>query len=48
MIYIYSCDQRKHYLKRRKLKNVDVKRPKVQNTFYALAPHITVLGSLSL
>lgn len=29
-----------------KLKKIDVNRAKVQHTFYALAPHVIVLGLL--
>ena len=43
----FSFDQRKLYLKRRTLKNIDVNRGNVQNTFYVdcmfLSFHLHVL-----
>ena len=42
--YIFSCDQRKHYLRQGTLRSISVNKAKTQNTCYALAPHIAVLG----
>ena len=41
MVYRFSCDPRKDYVKRGKLENIDIKEEEGQSTFHALiTPHI--------
>ena len=46
MPYTLLYDQRKHYLKRKKLKKIDLNRAKVQKSFHARASHTAVLDPL--
>ena len=47
MVYRFSCDPRKDYVKRGKLENIDIKEEEGQSTFHALiTPHIVFLHPL--